>query len=305
MNLLLTGAFNYKPGQIEVLRKLGLNIYFLQYENEQLPIPANDIDAIICNGLFLYHELSEFTNLKYIQLTSAGFDRVPLEAINAHGIVIKNARGVYSIPMAEWAVCKVLDVYKGSANMINCQRTHTWAKNRSMKEITGKRVAILGAGNVGSEVSRRFKAFSATVIGYDITIFENSAFDQIRPIQDFITEACNYDIIIVTLPLTPHTRGLIGYEILKNLKTDAVFVNIARGAIVDTDALIDVLGYRHDITAILDVFDTEPLLEDSPLWDIPNIIVSPHNSFVSDGNNARMFDAIITNLKLYLENQSI
>lgn len=300
MNLLITGAFAYTHTQIESLKGLGLDVYFMQQESDALPIAAEKIDAAVCNGLLLHHSLSEFTNLRYIQLTSAGFDRVPLDDVNSRGIIIKNARGVYSIPMAEWTVCKVLDVYKGTAFALECQKTHRWEKNRNMREIAGKRVAVLGAGNVGSEVAKRFKTFGTEVTGYDITIFENNIFDQIRLISDFTSEANAYDIVVATLPLTPQTRGMIGHEVLYNLKQNAVFVNIARGAIVNTEDLIDVLTKRTDITAILDVFEPEPLPEDNPLWDMPNVIISPHNSFVSDGNNVRMFGLIMSNLKQYL-----
>lgn len=300
MNLLITGAFAYTTAQIEELKGVGLDVCFMQQESDALPIAAENVDAVVCNGLFLHHSLSEFINLRYIQLTSAGFDRVPMQEVDARGIVIKNARGVYSAPMAEWAICKVLDVYKDTALALDCQKSHRWDKNRRMREISGKRVAVLGAGSVGTEVAKRFKVFGAEVTGYDIAVFANPLFDQIKLISDFTSDAGNHDIIVATLPLTSQTRSLIGHEILHNLKSDAVFVNIARGAIVDTDALVDVLCHRTDVIAILDVFEHEPLSPDSKLWDMPNVIVSPHNSFVSDGNNTRMFEVILTNLKHYL-----
>lgn len=296
MNLLITGAFGWKPEQIQALRDLGLNVFFLQQEKDLLPIDAKDVDVAVCNGLFLHHPLSEFANLKYIQLTSAGFDRVPMDEVKERGIAIHNARGVYSIPMAEWAICKVLDVYKGTAAAIDFQRSRQWVKNRKMREIAGKNVAVLGAGNVGGEVAKRFKAFGASVIGYDIALFDNPLFDEIHLIEDFIPEAERYDIVVITLPLTDQTRGMIGREILEHMKFDTVMVNIARGAIIDSDALTDVLGKRKDLTAILDVFDIEPLPAESPLWNMPNVVVSPHNSFVGDGNNDRMFKVIYSNL---------
>lgn len=300
MNLLITGAFAYTPAQIECLKELGLDVYFMQQESEALPLAAEEVDAVVCNGLFLHHSLSKFANLRYIQLTSAGSDRVPMQEVEARRIFIRNARGVYSTPMAEWTICKVLDVYKGTAFALECQKEHRWEKNRKMREIAGKHVAVLGAGSVGTEVAKRFRAFGADVTGYDIAVFENETFNQIKLISDFTSDANIYDIIVATLPLTPQTKGFIGQGILDNLKEDAVFVNIARGAIVDTEALIDVLTCRSDATAILDVFEHEPLSPDSKFWEMPNVIVSPHNSFVSDGNNARMFEVIVNNLKGYL-----
>ena len=101
MNLLLTGCFKYTEVQKEKLASLGFRIYFVQQEKEALPLAAAEVDATVCNGLFLSHNIEDFTNLKFIQLTSAGFDRVPVDYIKAKGIALHNARGVYSVPMAE------------------------------------------------------------------------------------------------------------------------------------------------------------------------------------------------------------
>lgn len=300
MNILITGAFDWCPYQIEALRDLGLNVYFLQQEKDPIPLNIEDVDAVICNGLFLHHSISKFPNLKYIQLTSAGFDRVPMDEVNRRGIKIHNARGVYSIPMAEWVLCKVLDIYKGTKFSLYCQDEHRWQKNRNLREIDGKKIAILGAGNVGTEVAKKFRAFGATIVGYDIKIFDNKVFDQIRHVSELVSNVGDFDIIILTLPLTPETKGLIGYEILNNVKENSLFVNIARGAIVKAEELISILKKRTDITAILDVFDSEPLSAESPLWDMDNVVVSPHNSFISDGNNYRMFKLIMENLKRYI-----
>lgn len=110
MNLLVTGCFKYSNEQMETLRSLGFNIYFMQQEKETLPLEASEVDATVCNGLFLSHDIDEFSRLKFIQLTSAGFDRMPVEKIKARGIELNKARGVYSIPMAGWAMFRVLDL---------------------------------------------------------------------------------------------------------------------------------------------------------------------------------------------------
>jgi phosphoglycerate dehydrogenase-like enzyme len=105
--------------------------------------------------------------------------------------------------------------------------------------------------------------------------------------------------VVLTAPYTPETHHIISKEILQSLKSNAILVNIARGGLVDTDALFSVLRERTDLYAALDVFETEPLPTESPLWDLENVAISPHNSFVSDGNNKRMFDVIYYNLKEY------
>ena len=112
MNLLITGAWNGGKNYISEIESMGHQIRFMQYETDVLSCDENWVEGVICNGLFLSHPIEKFTNLKYIQLTSAGFDRVDMDFVKAHNIEIHNARGVYSIPMAEFAVCGVLQLYK-------------------------------------------------------------------------------------------------------------------------------------------------------------------------------------------------
>ena len=114
MNLLVTGAWKNAKEYLSRLEGIGNNIQFLQYETERLPCDYTWIEGVICNGLFLHHPIERFIHLKYIQLTSAGFDRVPMEYIRKQGITVYNAKGVYSIPMAEWAVLSVLEIYKNA-----------------------------------------------------------------------------------------------------------------------------------------------------------------------------------------------
>ena len=299
-NLLLTGAFPYSEEQKEQLARLGCGIYFMQQEGGDLSIGASQVEMVVCNGLFLHHDIDVFTNLKYVQLTSAGLDRVPLDKIRERGVVLHNARGVYGIPMAEWAMFRVLERYKQAACFWERQRRKVWEKHRGLREIMGKRVAIIGAGNVGQEVAKRFAIFGAEVIGYDVRIFVAPAFERVELIDKLVGEVDTFDIVVVTAPLTDQTYHLISEEILVRLKKDAILVNIARGALIDEKALYEVLVERPDVYAVLDVFEREPLADDSPLWRLPNVALSPHNSFVSDGNSERMFSVIYNNLKEYL-----
>lgn len=138
MNLLVTGAFNCEKNELNILRELGHNVVFMQQENSPLPCEASWVEGIIGNGIFLSHPIQQFTSLKYIQLTSAGFDRVPMDYIEQHGIEIHNARGVYSIPMAEFAICGVLQLYKQSRYFYENQKLCEWKKNRDLFELFEK-----------------------------------------------------------------------------------------------------------------------------------------------------------------------
>lgn len=301
MNLLLTGCFKYTEEQFEALRSLGYTVYFMQQEKEALPIDAADVDATVCNGLFLTHGIDTFLRLKLIQLTSAGFDRVPVDRIKERGIELYNARGVYSTPMAEWALFRVLEHFKQGWFFHKEQENCRWTKHRGLREVAGIKVAVVGAGNVGQEVAKRFRAFGAVTTGFDVHTNETIGFDYMALTETLSKRVGEFDVVVVTAPLLPSTRGLISRKVLSSIKEGAVLVNIARGGLIDEKAMCEVLAERKDLFAALDVFETEPLSEDSPLWKLGNVAVSPHNSFVSDGNNARMFAVIYNNLKNYLE----
>ena len=301
MNLLLTGCFKYSDEQMEVLCSLGYNVYFMQQEKKELPLEASKLDATVCNGLFLSHDIDQFSRLKFIQLTSAGFDRVPVDKIKARGIELLNARGVYSTPMAEWAMFRVLEHYKQGWFFRKEQEGSRWVKHRGLREVAGMKVAVVGAGNVGQEVAKRFKAFGAETTGFDIHTHETAGFDHMVLTETIHERVGEFDVVVLTAPLLSSTLGLISREVLLAMKQDAVLVNIARGGLIDEQAMCEVLAERKDLFAALDVFETEPLAEDSPLWRLENVAVSPHNSFVSDGNNARMFAVIYQNLKNFIE----
>ncbi len=296
MNLLVTGAFGWTEKELDILRELGHNVIFMQQEKESLPCEASWVEGVIGNGIFLYHQIEQFTSLKYIQLTSAGFDRVPMDYIDTRGIEIHNARGVYSIPMAEFALGGVLQLYKQSGCFYENQKEHKWEKHRGLLELYGKNVCILGCGSVGTECAKRFKAFGCSVTGVDIKPYQNELYDSILSIDDVDEALMQADVTILTLPLTDKTKYLMNKERFSCLKEGAVLVNIARGAVVDTDALVDALNTRLG-GVVLDVFEEEPLCEGSSLWDMENVIITPHNSFVSDRNHDRMLDVIINNLE--------
>ena len=332
MNLLITGAWTSK--YIDEIEEEGHKVLFMQQEKDKLPCAYDWPEGIICNGLFLHHPLSRFTNLRYIQLTSAGLDRVPMQEILKRKIEIHSARGVYSVPMAEFAVAGVLDLYKNMDRFRDQQKNHAWIKNRQVRELAGSRVLIIGCGSVGTECAKRFKAFRCRITGVDrtageITGVESSLgengnragirarnyeknsdrncdgnsdktygqyceriYDQIRLPEALDEELPAADIVILSLPLTDETRGLIDEKRLSLIK--GILVNISRGALVDRKALESWEG-----AAVLDVFEEEPLPPESPLWEKENTLVTPHNSFVGEGNESRLSELIRENLEAY------
>ena len=292
MNLLVTGAWPEAKEHIAEIERMGHSVVFLQQEKEELPCAYEWVEGVICNGLFLHHPISLFKSLRYIQLTSAGYDRVPMNEVERRQIKIYNAKGVYSIPMAEFALAGVLDLYKDMAQFRKQQERHEWIKNRKIRELAGSKVVIVGCGSVGTECAKRFKAFDCQVIGVDVIVREDSWYDKIIKIEEIDRELQGADVVVLTVPLTEETRGLIDERRLKLIGEQGILVNIARGGIIDQKALEAWNG-----SAVLDVFEEEPLEEESPLWDKEKMIVTPHNSFVGSGNGKRMLNVILGNLK--------
>ena len=294
MNLLITGAWNDGKNYIDEIKAMGHQVVFMQYEKDALPCAYDWVEGVVCNGLFLSHPIENFSNLRYIQLTSAGFDRVDMSYVTAHGIEIHNARGVYSIPMAEFALCGVLQLYKQAAFFRENQRQHLWEKHRGLSELCGKQVLIVGCGSVGNECAKRFTAFGCRVTGVDLFPREDSLYDRILPLEQLDEALKTTDVVVLTLPLTEQTKHLFNEERFDSLKSSAVLVNIARGAIVDTEALLRHIDHIGGV--VLDVFEEEPLTETSLIWDKENVILTPHNSFVGEGNSMRLKEIVLSHL---------
>lgn len=296
MKLLLTGAFRYNEEQFDMIRTLGYDIVFVRDERVPLQFDVSDVEAVVCNGLFLHNDIGKFRSLRFVQLTSVGLDRVPLDYIRAHGIKLCNAKNVYSIPMAEWVVLKILEIFKKSREFYGAQKERQWTKHRDLLELTGKTATIIGVGNVGTEVAKRLKAFGVRLIGVGRRNSECTLLDDYFLIDDIEKALGISDIVILTLPLTEKTRHLINKEMITRMKDNSVLINVSRGGIICETSLIDALENGKFLGVALDVFEEEPLSKDSPLWSFDNVIVSPHNSFVSDQTKERLFSLIFENL---------
>lgn len=296
MKLLVTGAWNCTIEQLNQIESMGHSIVFMQNEKDEVPCPYEEIEGVICNGLFLSHPIEKFTALRYIQLTSAGFDRVPMDYVQAHGIKIFNARGVYSIPMAEFALSGVLQLYKQSRFFYERQKNCVWEKHRGLLELYEKAVCVVGCGSVGTECAKRFGAFGCEVIGVDLFPREDVAYEKVYVLTELDEALSQADVVVLTLPLTEKTRCMMNDGRFAKMRNGSVLVNIARGAVVEERALLKALDEKL-LGAVLDVFEEEPLSADNPLWIKGNVIITPHNSFVGDGNADRLFKVILENLE--------
>ncbi len=312
MNLLITGAWRPSPNALQALSGMGHVMCFMEREDGPLPCPGDWVEGTVCNRLFLTHPVALLPRLRYVQLTSAGCDRVPVEELAAQGVVLHTARGVYSGPMAEFALWGVLTIYKDGVGFLDAARAHCWTKRRGLREMTGKYVLVLGCGSVGTACAERFAAMGCHVRGIDLYAARNTApcgflreagFDEVLPPDRLDSLLPETDILLLALPLTPDTAHCLDVRRLALLPEGAVVVNLSRGAVLDEAALEAALRQGADRLggalggAVLDVCEEEPLPPHSTLWDCPGVLLTPHNSFVGEGNEERLEKAILDGLR--------
>ncbi len=305
MKLLISNRMRFSEQQLQRLRGLGFDeIYLGSADSGRCPEEYRDAEAAVCYMLFSHNDISLFPNLRIIHTTSSGIDHMPMNYIREHGIKLYNAVGVYSVPLAEFALCGVLQLYKHAPKLRAQQLAHEWKPDFRLLELCGKRVCIVGAGSIGTETAKRFSAMDCHVTGLCRHPGPRPYFDEVRHAGELDEVLPDSDVVILSLPLTDETRHLFDARRFARMKKGSVLVNIARGPVVDTAALLDAARDGTLMGAVVDVCETEPLPPDSPLWEQENIILTPHNSFIGDGNTGRMFELIYRNFRDYLSQQS-
>ncbi len=243
--------------------------------------------------------------LKWINAPSAGVDRFLVPDIVASPVILTNSRGIHSVQMGEMAFGMLLMLAKKAPFFFRMKERREW--HRVVPEILrGKTLAVLGLGVIGREVARLGKVFGMRVVALDIRETGPDEYVDAHFPPSRLKEALSQgDYVVVTLPLTPETRNLIGEPELLAMKRTAYLVNIARGGIVDEEALIRALSEDRIAGAGLDVFTKEPLPPDSRLWDLPNVIISPHVAGVRDDYVVLAVDLFCENLRRYLDGREM
>lgn len=242
--------------------------------------------------------------LRWVQTTSAGVGMlVKRLGVQDSDLIVTTASGVHAGPLTEFVFAALLYHTKRLADLQSWQRAHHWERFAS-RELRGQVVAIIGPGRIGREVARIGKAFGMTVWAmaarYDPARAAELGVDRVFPRTELRVMLAGADAVVVCCPHTPETAGLIGSLEFGAMKRGVVFVNIARGAVVDEEALVVALRDGRIGFAALDVFRTEPLPPESPLWDLPNVLINPHSASTSVEENHRITDIFLRNLRCYL-----
>jgi phosphoglycerate dehydrogenase-like enzyme len=234
--------------------------------------------------------------LRVVQVNSAGVDWIAPAV--PEGVALCSARGTRDAPVAEWVVGAILDSYKGLARFRRQQEQAQW-KPRMPRELAGSKVLIVGYGSIGRAVGERLRPFGVEVTGVASRRREDA--HGVEAIDELLPAA---DVVVVLLPATPETEGLIEKQRLAKLKTGALLVNAGRGTVVDSDALCAELESGR-LEAALDVTDPEPLPPESPLWRLPNVLLTPHVAGDSPAADQRVYELVGDQIRRHLEGRPL
>jgi phosphoglycerate dehydrogenase-like enzyme len=228
----------------------------------QVWIPRNGQGGIPGNGF-----LESLPRLRLVQLLSAGAEK--FVGSLPDGVVLCNARGAHTPATAEWAMAATLAAQRGIPFFVREQDARRWSFT-THRTLVGARVLVVGAGDIGRAIGRMLAGFDA-----EVTYVARTARDGVRSTADLPELLPQADVVILIVPVTPETRGMVDAGFLAAMKDGALLVNAARGVVVDTDALLAELTAGR-LRAALDVTEPEPLTEDHPLWSAPGVLITPH-----------------------------
>lgn len=243
------------------------------------------------------------TGLRWVHTFSAGVDNVWFQRMLADGIRITTSSGAAAVPIAQTVALYLLALSRDLPAWLDAQRRHAWEPH-PIADLEGRVLGLVGLGPIGLEVARLGLALRMRVIGLRRTPTgeepcETWPLDRLDDLLDVV------DDLVLALPLTPQTRHLLDGAALARLRPGCRIVNVGRGELVDEDALVAALRDSRLAGAGLDVFAVEPLPAESPLWDLPNVIVTPHSSGTSPGNDERAAGLFVENLRRYVRGEPL
>lgn len=286
------------------------------------PEQLHDVE-VLYTSRFL-PDAEDAPNLKWVQAHFAGIDHFADHPLMRSGVKFTTLSGVHAPGMAEYGLMAMTALARHLPWLLEDKAAKHWAEDRferyQPKELRGSTVGIVGYGSVGREIARVCTAFGAEVLATkkDLKHLEDSGFQQgevgdpeaefvrrIYPPEALASMASLCDFLVITVPLTPATRGLVGEKIFSAMKPTAYLIDISRGGIVDHGSLLDALRENRLAGAALDVFPVEPLPESSPLWEMPNVILSPHIAGITPRYLELAMELFVENMKRYLADQPL
>jgi phosphoglycerate dehydrogenase-like enzyme len=282
-------------------------LFIEENDIDKLPASMKGIEIFIGQPYFVKKNLlDKLPDLKWVQITGAGYDRVDVECLKERKIVLTNTRDVMSISIAEDVFSKMLFFTRRMREFESARKDRIWesfGSNQWMStiyfDLYGKTLGIVGDGSIAGEIAIRAKAFGMIVIAYGRTDKKNPDFHEFVSGKEGLTKlAKNSDVIVIAIPHTPQTDRLIDREFFQSVKSGCIFINVARGGIIEEKSLIQAIKEKN-LYAALDVFEKEPLLKESELWDLNNVYITSHKSGAGDSWVVFLKELIAGNLSSY------
>ncbi len=300
--LVTTGVRDLTSTKIDYLKSMLPHISF----STSLPYDFEAEIIIGYPGAVLELGLNNFPHLKAIQLLSVGYDTLDLVYLKQRSIRLFTAYQTSSTSISEFVIGQILNLNYELSFYKQKQSMNEWFPRYKAIGLLGSKALILGAGAIGSALAKRLSVFGVDVTGFRKTPTIPPHFADIyTDLADVKANLETFDYIISALPLSKETTNLINYSWFKNMKKSAVFINVARGAIVNETDLIRAINEELIRGAILDVVQTEPLPASSPLWALPNVFLTPHISYYNNQNIDNLLALLVTNLTRYLKHEQI
>lgn len=257
---------------------------------------------LVIGGRIHDDALANAADLVWQHVTWAGVESIISDTLKDRGIVLTNSRGVSAPNMAEHVLAMMLALGRAIPHFVRNQDERKWAdgnKRPPFSELAGTTVVLLGTGAIGRETAKRLRSFGCRIIGARRRPVSMEEFDDVIGFDDLPDFLGQTDHVVSSLPMTPHTKKLFSADLIREMKPGAYLFNIGRGGTVDQDALIEALENGHLGGAGLDVTDPEPLPKDSPLWSMPNVLITGHTSGGSPNVAGRVRGVLLENLRRY------
>jgi phosphoglycerate dehydrogenase-like enzyme len=299
--VVMGAAADRRPPGIEVVEPAVDLAYASSVDEMAVELPGADVVlAWRPRSALLEPVWDRAADVRWIQSASAGVEELLFPAVVNGDVAVTNARGVFDQAIAEYVLGLLLTFAKGFPAVVDRQRRREW-RPRDSELLADKRLLVVGVGSIGRAVGRACAALGMVVRGVATTARPGDAvFGVVYGVGELMDACAWADVVVSALPGTPQTRGVFDDPVFASMQPTARFVNVGRGSAVDEDALVRALREGRLAGAALDVFEREPLRDDSPLWDLPNVIVSPHMSGSFAGWRERLVELFVANLERYL-----
>jgi phosphoglycerate dehydrogenase-like enzyme len=303
MKIVLYDQFAWPPELVAQIRQAAPQANVVAASQEDLADQLGDAEIF-----FGYHTPEVFAHaprLRWIQASAAGLDRLLTRELRQKGVIITNASGVHAPAVAETAWALTLAIARGLPIFFGQQRAHVW-KWAPLLDLDGATAGVVGLGGIGRRYARIAAALDMRVLAVDKHVTSKPAeVSQLWPTRHLPELLRQSDVVLLSCPYTPETYHLLNAERLALMKPGAILVNIARGGLIDETALADALRAGKLAGAGLDVCETEPLGPESPLWDVPNLVLTPHCAGLSRHRMRRLTEFFVENLRRYQAGQPL